>query len=388
MADTSLACTNGGTRPLLDEYATLLCRYVSHPNQADRDRARVIGELLIAGACGPEKLLDLHAQALRRCERLSPREGIKLANDLLTQATTPFVATYRKQAEVHRAEAECYRQYAHLLERLNQELNEKHEALQVAHQEQTRLNQQKADLLNLVGHEIRTPLTALLGYGEFLEEGTYGPLTEEQQEVLRRMIQSGKDLLLLINNLLDLSRLEGGRLNLDRQPASLAELFAHAIEQVSPLAQRGELSLAIAPLPGDLPLVWVDPMRIIQVLVNLLGNAIKFTKPGGSITLTARRSGEEVVIEVKDTGIGISPEAQERLFQRFTQVENVRQYGGTGLGLSISKELLALHGGRIEVESELGQGATFRFTLPAWNEADHPSELPLLAPVATEATEP
>lgn len=379
MADTSLACNIAQLRPLLDEYATLLCRYVSNPNAADRERARALGEELVAGECGPETLLDLHAQALRQCARLRPQEGLRLATEVLSDATAPFVAAYRKQADIHRAEAECYRQYAHLLERLNRELNEKHEALQLAHQEQTRLNQQKADLLNLVSHEIRTPLTALLGYGEFLEEGTYGPLTADQQEVLHRMVQSGKDLLLLINNLLDLSRLEGGRLNLDRQAASLPELLGHAVEQVRSLAQRGELSLAIEPLPPDLPLVWVDPMRIIQVLVNLLGNAIKFTKPGGAITIGARPAGNEVVVGVKDTGIGISPEAQKRLFQRFTQVENVKQYGGTGLGLSISKELLALHGGRIEVDSELGQGATFRFTLPVWNEADHPSELPPLA---------
>ncbi|MBO9540415.1 HAMP domain-containing histidine kinase [bacterium] len=385
MAETTPACSTGGFRPLLDEYATLLCRFVTHPNESDRRRARAIGELLIAEGCGPEQLLDLHAQALRKCESLRPQEGLKYASDLLNEATAPFIACYRKQAEVHRAEAECYRQYAHLLERLNQELNEKHQALQAAHEEQTRLNQQKTDLLNLVGHEIRTPLTALLGYGEFLEEGTYGALSEQQLEVLHRMIQSGKDLLLLINNLLDLSRLEGGRLSLDRQATSLSELLGHAVEQVDPLAHKGGLSLTIASLPADLPLVWVDPMRIIQVLVNLLGNAIKFTKPGGSITISARPLGNDVAVEVKDTGIGISPEAQKSLFQRFTQVENVKQYGGTGLGLSISKELLALHGGHIEVDSELGRGATFKFTLPVWNEADHPNELPPLKLASPEA---
>ncbi|HEY9855195.1 MAG TPA: HAMP domain-containing sensor histidine kinase, partial [Stenomitos sp.] len=251
-------------------------------------------------------------------------------------------------------------------------LSDRHDQLQQAHDEQVRLNQQKSDLLNMISHEIRTPLTALLGYGEFLEEGTYGPLNAEQLEVLHKMVQSGKDLLLLLNNLLDMSRLEAGRLTLDRQPTPLSELIHHAVDQVAFLAERRELTLDICCVPPDLPLVWVDPIRIIQVLVNLLGNAIRFTEPHGTITIGADLKGEMVEVWVRDTGIGISPEAQQRLFQRFSQVESVRRYGGTGLGLAITKELLALHGGTISVESEVGKGATFRFTLPVWNEADHP----------------
>lgn len=379
MADQALACVPEQLKPLLDEYAALMCRFVRAPSDEDRQNARSLGESLLSAACGPEVLLSVHASALRACHDVRAQEGLGRASQLLSEATSAFVHAYREQAERQRDDAECYRRYARMLEvlnrdvlQLNQELRAKNEELEQAHSEQVRLNQQKADLLSLVSHEIRTPLTALLGYGEFLEEGTYGPLTPEQEDILHKMIQGGQDLLLLINNLLDLSKLEAGRMSLDRQPTNLGELLGHALSQVRPLAARKQLVLEIASIPSDLPLVWVDPVRIIEVLVNLLGNAIKFTEPHGTITLGAEVQSGMVAVWVRDTGIGISREDQQRLFQRFTQVDNVRRYGGTGLGLSISKELITLHGGQIGVESEPGKGAIFRFTLPIWNEQDHP----------------
>lgn len=380
MAETALQTLPESLRPLAAEYQATLCRFVQEPSEADRRRAHELGERLLKAACGPETLLDLHASALRHCDGPDGHQLVARANQLLAEASGAFIAEYRKQADLHREEADCYRRYARMLEvlnqdimRLNQELSERHDELRKAHDEQVRLNQQKTDLLNMVSHEIRTPLTALLGYGEFLEEGTYGPLNPEQLDVLHKMTQSGKDLLLLLNNLLDMSRLEAGRLKLDRQPAPLTELIAHAVDQVEFLARRKELALDVCCVPEDLPEVWVDPIRIIQVMVNLLGNAIRFTEPRGSITIGAEAKGDMVEVWVRDTGIGISPEAQQRLFQRFSQVESVRRYGGTGLGLSITKELLAMHGGTIRVDSELGQGATFRFTLPIWHESDQPA---------------
>jgi|GEM_PF-1763139 signal transduction histidine kinase len=380
MADAALAKVPEAIKPAISDYTSALCHYVAEPDDNDRDRAHHLGRTLLMAGCGPEVLLEVHAEAMRRCAKLPEREAIARANQILAAASAEFIAEYGRKADEQRREAACYRSYALMLERLNkdimhlnEDLHRQHEDLQKAHAEQVRLNQQKGDLLNLVSHEIRTPLTALLGYGEFLEEGTYGPLTPEQEDVLHKMIQSGRDLLLLINNLLDLSKLEAGRLRLDRQPTAVTELVMHAQDQIEPLARRKGLTVQVEPLPPDLPPVWVDPMRILQVLVNLLGNAIKFTDPTGSITLGARRLDHEVEIWVRDTGIGISAEAQARLFQRFTQFENVRRYGGTGLGLSISRDLLALHGGQISVESEPGKGATFRITLPLWVEANHPT---------------
>lgn len=380
MAETALAALPEALKPLAMEYQATLCRYVRDPNEADQRYAHVLGERMLAAGCGPETLLDLHANALRSCPEQEGHTLVSRANLMLAEASGAFIDAYRQQADLHRNEAACYRRYARMLEvlnqdiiRLNQELTERHDELRKAHDEQLRLNRQKTDLLNLVSHEIRTPLTALLGYGEFLEEGTYGPLNPDQLDILHKMAQSGKDLLLLINNLLDLSRLEAGRLNLDRQPSAVSDLVAHAVDQIEPLIRRKELTLDVCCVPADLPLVWVDPLRIIQVLVNLLGNAIRFTEAEGVITIGAEHKGDMVEVWVRDSGIGISPEAQQRLFQRFSQVENVTRYGGTGLGLSITKELLTLHGGTISVDSEQGKGATFRFTLPIWHEDDHPA---------------
>lgn len=380
MAETALLSLPEAIRPLADAYQAALCRFVREPSEADRAWAHEMGERLIQAACGPEALLEMHANALRHCEVQDGHTLVSRANQFLAEASGAFITEYRHHAEQQPEGSNCYQCYARMLEvlnenvmRLNQELGERHDELQKAHDEQVVLNQQKTDLLNMISHEIRTPLTALLGYGEFLEEGTYGPLNPEQLEVLHKMMQSGKDLLLLLNNLLDMSRLEAGRLTLDRQPTPLRELIDHAVEQVEFLARRKELAIDVCCVPEDLPLVWVDPIRIIQVLVNLLGNAIRFTDAHGTITIGAEPQGDMVEVWVRDTGIGITPEAQQRLFQRFSQVESVKRYGGTGLGLSITKELLALHGGAIRVESEPGKGATFRFTLPVWNELDHPA---------------
>jgi signal transduction histidine kinase len=183
------------------------------------------------------------------------------------------------------------------------------------------------------------------------------------------MVQGGRDLLELINNLLDMSKLEANRIELHCEPVHLEILIENAVEKVQPIAQRKGVALAALPVPERFPLVEVDAMRIIQVLVNLVGNAVKFTEPGGSVTVGARQSDSEVQVFVKDTGIGIPLEEQQRLFERFTQAENIKRYGGTGLGLAISRELIALHGGRIWLESTPQAGATFTFTLPIWHEA-------------------
>lgn len=380
MPESTWACQPESLAPLMAEYAALLCRYVADPHANDRARAQALGAELLQKSCSPDTILSLHAAALRQCPDDTLHEGMVRASQLLHDATAAFIDEYKRQSKQHELEAASYRSYVQVLEalnqdimRLNQELIAEHQELQNAHEDQVRLNQQKADLLNLVGHEIRTPLTALLGYGEFLEEGTYGPLTPEQEEILHRMVQSGRDLMNLINNLLDMSRLEAGKMPLIREAASIPEMVDHVLAQLQPLASRKGLKLSAAELGADLPPVWVDPTRIIQVLVNLLGNAIKFTDRGGEITLGASVKGPMVELWVRDTGIGITPEAQAQLFQRFTQVENVRRYGGTGLGLSICKELITMHGGDITVESEPGRGATFKISLPIWNELDHPA---------------
>lgn len=365
---------------LREDYQDLLCGYVAHPSVSYRKRAAKLGRSLVACDLGPDALLAIHHEVLPSCVRNGGEEGIKRASDLLVEALVAFTAAYRdlareRQQDVHRLE-----RYARALEsfnqdmvRLNQELQQQKAELTRSKDELQRLSNQKSDLLSTVSHEIRTPLTSLLGYGEFLEEGLYGELDPQQIEVLHRMVQGGRDLLELINNLLDMSKLEANRIELHCEPVRLSILIANAVEKLEPIAQRKGVKLSAEPLPEDFPLVEVDAMRIIQVLVNLVGNAIKFTDAGGSVDVGAAVVGDEVHVYVRDTGIGIPVEEQKRIFERFTQAENIRRYGGTGLGLAISRELIALHGGRIWLESTPNKGATFTFTLPIWKD---PEEAP------------
>ncbi len=360
---------------LLTRYQELLCPYIVHPEVSLRKRAARLGRGLIARDLGPDVLLAIHDMALRNCPKVSGEEAVKRASDLLFEALVAFTTAYRGLARERQEDVERLERYAKALEsfnqdmlRLNHELQEQKAELTRSKDELQRLANQKSDLLSTVSHEIRTPLTSLLGYGEFLEEGLYGELDPQQIEVLRRMVQGGRDLLELINNLLDMSKLEANRIELHCEPVRIGILISNALEKIAPIAQRKGVSLSEASLPDDFPLVEVDAMRIIQVLVNLVGNAVKFTEPGGKVEVGANLVGGEVQVFVKDSGIGIPIDEQKRLFERFTQAENIKRYGGTGLGLAISRELIALHGGRIWLDSTPNKGATFTFSLPLWHE--------------------
>ncbi len=360
---------------LLSSYQELLCAYQGQPDESLRERATEIGRRMIANDVGPDVLLAIHHEALKRCPAPQDGERLARAGDLLFEALVAFTSAYRELARERKEDLMRLERYAKALEsfshdmlRLNQELQAQKAELSQSKDELQRLADQKSDLLSTVSHEIRTPLTSLLGYGEFLEEGLYGELDPQQIEVLRRMVQGGRDLLELINNLLDLSKLEANRIDLHCEPIKISILIANAVEKIQPLAQRKGVALEALRVPDDLPLVEVDAMRIIQVLVNLIGNAVKFTEAGGAVSVGARQVGNEVQVFVKDTGIGIPLDQQKRLFERFTQAENIKRYGGTGLGLAISRELIALHNGRIWLESQPKEGATFIFTLPVWHE--------------------
>jgi PAS domain S-box-containing protein len=228
----------------------------------------------------------------------------------------------------------------------------------------------KTEFVSTVSHELRTPMTSIKGYADLLLMGAVGSLTGEQQRFLT-IIKSNTDrLTLLVNDLLDISRIESGRLILTPRVVRVGDLIAQIITAMGARATERNLDLH-SDLPSVLPEVFVDPDRVIQVLTNLVGNACRYTPSDGEVVVSARAHGDEVHISVRDTGIGISEEDQPRLFSRFFRSEDplVQDAPGTGLGLSITKSLVEMHGGRIWVESELGEGSTFTFTLPtaqAW----------------------
>ena len=246
--------------------------------------------------------------------------------------------------------------------RLFREIEEKGRELELA-------SRHKSQFLANMSHELRTPLNAILGYSELILDNIYGEPTEKMRGVLERVQSNGRHLLGLINAVLDLSKIEAGQLTLSINDYSLKEVVQSVFVAVESLATAKRLALKIE-LPAGLPRGRGDEQRITQVLLNLVGNAIKFTE-AGEVAIAASAENGAFTVAVRDTGPGIGVADQARIFEEFQQADNstTRSKGGTGLGLAISKRIVEMHGGRIWVESEQGQGSTFAFTLPIKVEA-------------------
>jgi signal transduction histidine kinase len=241
--------------------------------------------------------------------------------------------------------------------RLFRELEAKSRELEIA-------SRHKSQFLANMSHELRTPLNAILGYGEMMADGIYGELPPAAKDVLGRVDASGRHLLGLINDVLDLSKIEAGQLTLALADYSMQEVAQAAVASVEALAVEKNLVLGLDVAP-DLPTGHGDQRRLTQVLLNLVGNALKFTEEGG-VGVQVTTADGTFAISVRDTGPGIAPADQERIFEEFQQADTstTRPKGGTGLGLAISRRIVALHGGRLWVESVPGEGATFRLTVP------------------------
>jgi len=276
----------------------------------------------------------------------------------------------------------CERESAHQntrrlaveLRRAAQRLETQNAKLEEQHQELTRLNAEldqagklKDQFLANVSHELRTPLNSVIGFSDLLltMASPESPLTDTQRDYLETIARNGRHLLDFINELLDLSKIAAGRMQLTLEPLALDALFREVADSVRAQLEARKHKLAIEPERGTL-VVTADRGRLRQVLLNLLSNAIKFTTDGGRITLSAQLAGDRVRVAVSDSGIGIAPEDQQKLFREFVQLDGSpsRRYEGTGLGLALSKRLVELQGGAIGVDSQLGKGSTFWFTVP------------------------
>lgn len=220
----------------------------------------------------------------------------------------------------------------------------------------------RRDFVSNVSHELRTPLASLKALAETLQEGALEDPTAARR-FLTRMDTEIDNLTQMVHELLELSRIESGKVPLQRIPVSPCDLATPAVERMQLQADRAGLTLSMD-CPQNLPLVKADPSRIEQVVVNLIHNAIKFTQPGGSISITATVRQTEVVFSIQDTGAGIPPDVLPRIFERFYKVDRARSSGGTGLGLSIARHIIEAHGGKIWAESTPEQGSTFFFSLP------------------------
>jgi signal transduction histidine kinase len=241
--------------------------------------------------------------------------------------------------------------------RLFSEIGEKSKQLEIA-------SQHKSQFLANMSHELRTPLNAVLGYTELILDSIYGEVPEKARATLERIQSNGRHLLGLINDVLDLSKIEAGQLTLSLADYSIKDVVHNVYGAVESLATSKSLGLEVE-LPKDLPTAHGDERRLTQVLLNLVGNAIKFTDSGEVAILTSAANGS-FTIAVRDTGPGIAEKDQGKIFEEFQQADSsiTKQKGGTGLGLAIAKRIIEMHGGRLWVDSKLGQGSTFSFTVP------------------------
>jgi GAF domain-containing protein len=240
--------------------------------------------------------------------------------------------------------------------RLFNEIQDKSQQLEVA-------SRHKSEFLANMSHELRTPLNAIIGFSEVLLQGIFGDVNEKQREYLQDVLGSGQHLLSLINDILDLSKIEAGRMELELSTFGLRDALESGLTIVKDRAARHGIALS-AVVAADVGTIQADERKVKQILYNLLTNAVKFTPDGGRVDINVRAENDDLRVEVRDTGIGVAPADQERIFEEFRQVGRERSREGTGLGLTLTKRFVELHGGRIWLESAPGTGSTFGFTLP------------------------
>ena len=221
----------------------------------------------------------------------------------------------------------------------------------------------KSEFLASMSHELRTPLNAVIGFSQVLRQQMFGELNEKQVEYVDDILSSGQHLLNLINDILDLAKVEAGRMELQPAPFALPETLRNAMAMVRERATRQDVTLAVE-IDDSVGEIEADERKIKQILFNLLSNAVKFTPSGGTVTLAARTDGHRAIISVRDTGVGIGTEDQARIFEDFYQLSPGMTQEGTGLGLALTKRLVDLHGGELTVESTPGAGSTFTVSLP------------------------
>jgi signal transduction histidine kinase/CheY-like chemotaxis protein len=351
----------------------VFCLWLLHTSPDERARAlRAPTLLLIFGYCfsmvAPRINLPLDTLSCAAAATIIAYNVLRyqLFNPLKQINEQLSVANADLRRAVHELAAEKER-----TEKLNEELRA--------------ANPYKNEFLANMSHELRTPLNSIVGYSELLMQGIYGELNAKQTDRLEKIFRNGRSLLALISDILDLSKIEAGRLELSLQHLDLKDILDEPLATIEPLAQAKGLTLTVE-VQDDLPLLYADTLRLRQILNNLLSNAVKFTR-AGSITFGARHitvedgrsqqcdlpargwlsNGDWVLISVADTGIGIAPENQALIFEEFRQVDSstTREFGGTGLGLAITRRLVDMHGGRLWLKSRLGEGSTFYVALPA-----------------------
>jgi signal transduction histidine kinase len=246
---------------------------------------------------------------------------------------------------------------------LARRVNRMSDELQRVYGELELASERKSQYVTNMSHELRTPLNAIIGFSEVLHEQMFGELNERQLAYVEDVLEAGRHLLSLINDLLDLAKIEAGRMELELSQVAIPEVLRSAISMHAERATHGDVDLSLRTEPDEIT-VTADERRVRQIVFNLLSNAVKFTPAGGRVDVSARLEDGQVEVAVADTGPGIAADDLEMIFEEFEQTSTGKQAEGTGLGLPLSRKLAELHGGRLWAESQPGQGSTFRLALP------------------------
>lgn len=333
--------------------------------------------ILLATAIGTAFLAMVAAYTIVRYVIVKPVLHLKEVSDAISRGNLDRRADIRTGDEFEELSQAYNRMLRHLvavqeeLKQVNGALDSKVDELAQVNMQLFELNNLKNDFMATMTHELRTPLNSILGFGDVLAEADN--LTEKQQRYVKNIQTSGRDLLSLVSDVLDLAKIEAGKMDLHLVECSIADLIERLAGMMRPLAEKRNIELTFDAAP-DLPLLMQDAGKIQQILYNLLSNAVKFTPEGGRVQMTARLRDEQLIeLVVEDTGVGIPLEEQETIFEKFRQGNTARgakqstitrDHAGTGLGLSIVKEISKLLGGEVSLQSELGKGSRFSVTLP------------------------
>jgi signal transduction histidine kinase len=288
----------------------------------------------------------------------------RISPEALVQVLWSAIRVYRAEMDAALANQQL-RESHEQLRRKNQELEKQQQHIQLQNFKLLEASRLKSLFLATMSHELRTPMNAIIGFSQILLRPKFGQLTHQQGDMVKRILNNGKHLLMLLNEILDFSKLEAGRLELKPERFDVSKVITLAVDEIRSLAEAKNLSLL---MEADLqnPLVFNDPVRIKQILINLLSNAIKFTEDGEILVEVKELAANQIVITVRDTGIGIAPRDFKHIFEAFRQVDQTitRKYPGTGLGLAIIDSLVRMMGGKIFLESKVGIGSMFKIELP------------------------
>ncbi|MCM8793984.1 MAG: GAF domain-containing sensor histidine kinase, partial [Candidatus Omnitrophica bacterium] len=283
----------------------------------------------------------------------------------VTEGDVELISILANQIAQGIENSRLYEQLWHSYQELEIRVKERTKELARANEELKRLNQIKSEFVASVAHELRTPLTSIKGYASILATGKLGEMSTEQRERLERIDRHSSELAKLINDLLDISRIESGKIGMDIKEIPLRELLKNILELINPQAEEKNIEVHWE-IRDNLDTIFADYDHLRRVFINLLGNAIKFTPQRGKISISIYKEDGYIRTDISDTGIGIAPEDLSRIFTEFFRADNPinREKKGTGLGLSLCKKIIEAHKGKIWVNSALGKGSTFSFTIP------------------------